>query len=141
MFNMIFNLTKRFCTKNIFAICILLVSSGCGSLRTIPPGSEYSLKNNKRYENTYCDTIPRIYSGLSLDICMTFIGPPTIKYDKNKEFKVTNSTNEFDEFDENNFYGYLLDMSICFGIDTLALPYTIMRQINNGNMHLKRKDE
>ena len=122
-------------------ILIMLLCAGCGSLRTLPPRSEYNLANNKRYENTYCNSIPRIYSGLSLDICMTFIGPPAWAYDKHKEFKVINEPNEFDKLEENNFYGYLLDMWLSFGVDTVALPFTIMYQIKKGNLPLKRKSD
>ena len=70
-----------------------------------------------------------MYSGVSLDVCLAFIGPPAPMYE------------EYDEFDEGVFYGYIVDMALCFTVDTLALPYTVMRQVKDGNLRLKRKPE
>lgn len=82
------------------------------------------MKHNERYEKTYCNNIPRMYSGVSLDVCMAFIGPPAAK-----------------EYDGPDFYAYIADMVLCFALDTLALPYTIIRQVKNGSLRLKRKGD
>lgn len=119
-------LMKKFYTNSFFVIFILLICSGCGTLRTLPPGSEYNLKHNERYERTYCKKIPRFYSGVSLDVCMAFIGP---------------SLPEDKEYIGPSFSAYMLDMTLSFALDTLALPYTIIRQFKDGSLRLKRKKE
>ncbi|MDF1579134.1 MAG: YceK/YidQ family lipoprotein, partial [Desulfobulbales bacterium] len=120
-------LTRNLHLKSIM-VWIAIVCSGCGSLQTLPPGSEYKLKHNERYEKTYCDSIPRMYSGVSLDVCLAFIGPPAPMQAK------------YDEHDLGVFYGYLADIALSFIVDTLALPYTTYRQLNYGRLRLKRQD-
>lgn len=105
-------------------VLFVILCAGCGSLRTLPPGSEYRLSHNKRYEGTNCNSIPRIYSGVSLDACMAFIGPPTMPYER---------------YNEGVFFGCLVDMALSFTVDTLALPYTVPTQMKSGNLYLKRK--
>lgn len=119
-------LMKRFYTNNLFVIFILLICSGCGTLRTLSPGSEYDLKHNERYEKTYCKKIPRFYSGVSLAVCMAFIGPPLPEYE---------------EYIGPSFSAYIWDMTLSFALDTLVLPYTITRQFKDGSLRLKRKKE
>ena len=112
------------CYVNIlFSIVFLFICSGCGSMRTLPPGSEYDLKHNERYETTYCNKITRIYSGIFLDFCLAFIGPAAPE-----------------DYDGPELYGYLTDIMFCSIVDTLALPYTSFRQMNDGSLHLKRVD-
>lgn len=121
----LFSLMKKSYTKNLFVIFIAFICSGCGSLETLPPGREFDLKHNERYEKTYCKKIPRIYSGVSLDVCMFFIGPP---FPEDKEY------------DGPGLYSYLTDIIFSFAVDTLALPYTTFRQFRDGSLRLKRKD-
>ena len=115
--------------NNSFVILMPLICLGCGSLQTLPPGSAYNLNHNERYENTHCDSIPRVYSGISLDVCLAFIGPPASMYENH------------DKSTEGVFYAYTYDMLLSFTVDTLALPYTITRQIKDGNLRLKRKGD
>ena len=97
--------------------------TACGSLQTLAPSAERKLATQERYTRTDCDTIPRIYSGVSLDVCMAFIGPPR-EYDQ----AVT----------QDKFSFYFWDIVFSGIVDTAALPYTIVRQISHGSYHLKR---
>ena len=116
---------KRFSCLNIaILLFITQICASCGSVQTLMPNSKYNLKHNKRYEKTNCNSIPRVYSGLSLDVCMAFLGPPALVYERNAEAV---------------FYGYLVDMVLSTTIDTLVLPYTIIRQFEDGNLRLKRR--
>ena len=114
---------STFYLKVAILVIIIQICAGCGSVQTLLPNSKYNLKQNKRYEKTNCNSIPRVYSGVSLDVCMAFLGPPASKYEK---------------YDESVFYGYMLDMALSFTVDTMVLPYTIMRQIKDGNLSLRR---
>lgn len=120
-------LTRNLYLKSVI-VCLVFVCPGCGSLRTLPPGSDYNLRHNERYENTYCDSIPRMYSGVSLDVCLAFIGPPA-------SMQV-----EYDKHDIDVFYGYMADIVLSFMVDTAALPYTTYRQLNYGRLRLKRPE-
>jgi len=55
---------------------------------------------------------------------MAFLGPPASMHEK---------------YDEGVFYGYLVDMLLSSTVDTLALPYTTMRQIKDGSLPLRRR--
>lgn len=123
---MMFKSMRNFYTNNLFVIFITLACSGCGTLQTLPPRSEYNLKHNERYEKTYCKKIPRIYSGVILDACMAFIGPP-LQEDEN--------------YCGPNFSAYIADMVLSFALDTVALPYTTIRQFKDGSLRLKRKKD
>ena len=116
---------KRAFYLNIAIIVFIMqVCAGCGSVQTLLPNSKYNLQYNKRYEKTNCNSIPRVYSGVSLDVCMAFLGPPAPMYKK---------------YDESVFYGYLVDMVLSSAVDTLVLPYTIIRQMKDGSLRLKRR--
>lgn len=104
-----------------FVVASLLLTA-CGSLQTLDPNAERYLATQQRYESTNCETIPRIYSGVSLDICMAFIGPP-------REYSEAATRDMLDY--------YIFDIIFSGIIDTAALPYTIVRQINDGSYQLK----
>ncbi|MEN8136506.1 MAG: hypothetical protein ABFS18_13370 [Thermodesulfobacteriota bacterium] len=82
------------------------------------------MKHNERYETTYCNKIPRIYSGVFLNFCLAFIGPAAPE-----------------DYDGPDFYEYVGDMMLCFIADTLVLPYTGFRQIKDGSLRLKRRSD
>lgn len=112
----------------LFVLVCVTAISGCGSIQTLPPGSERRLTYEKRYERTYCDSIPRVYSGVCLDVCMAFIGTPA-----------TTMTLEESSHTKDVFETYMIDIALSFVVDTLALPYTFYYQLSDGNMSLKRK--
>lgn len=90
----------------------------------MPPGSQERLRSAKRYERTDCDSVPRIYSGLTLDVCMALLGPPAPIYGKASE---------------GLFYFYMFDGFFSMLLDTVALPYTVYGQIRYGDLYLKRR--
>ena len=62
---------------------------------------------------TYCQSLPRIYSGLAFDFCV-LNAPP----------------------DPSGFLVpfVLLDLPLSAVFDTVALPYTVYRQVTDGNL-------
>lgn len=89
--------------------------SGCGTLKTLSPADghvEISYAGSK----SYCQTIPRIYSGTFFEVCKLY-GEPSYR--------------------ENIIPGlplFMLDIPLSFIADTLVIPYTIMRQHEDGNI-------
>lgn len=89
-----------------------LALAGCGTVSTVLQDDE-SAARGLRKQKTYCQSIPRIYSGLAYDFCALNAPPdPT---------------------------GYLvpfilLDLALSGVLDTVSLPYTVYRQAADGNI-------
>ncbi|QJP93484.1 MULTISPECIES: YceK/YidQ family lipoprotein [Pseudomonas] len=89
-----------------------LALSGCGTAVTVLQGDEAATRSLRK-QKTYCQSIPRIYSGLAHDFCLLHAPPdptgilvPVV----------------------------LLDMTLSGVFDTACLPYTIYRQAVDGNI-------
>ncbi|PVZ58850.1 YceK/YidQ family lipoprotein [Pseudomonas sp. B1(2018)] len=85
---------------------------GCGTAATVLQ-DEADAAHGLRRQKTYCQSIPRVYSGLAYDFCVLNAPPdptgilvPLI----------------------------LLDLALSGALDTAALPYTIYRQSVDGNI-------
>lgn len=89
-----------------------LALSGCGTALTVLQGDEDAARSLRK-QKTYCQTIPRIYSGLAYDFCI-LNAPP-------------DPTGVLIPF-------ALLDITLSGVFDTVALPYTIYRQVAHGNL-------
>ena len=90
------------------------VLSGCGSVSTVLQGDADAARDLRK-KKTYCQSIPRIYSGVAFDFC-TLNAPPD----------PTGMLAPFVWFD--------LPLSAVF--DTLSLPYTVYRQITDSNLSI-----
>lgn len=93
---------------------ISVVLSGCGSVSTVLQGDADAARDLRK-KKTYCQSIPRIYSGLAFDFC-TLNAPP-------------DPTGMLAPF-------VLLDLPLSAVFDTVSLPYTIYRQIEDGNLSI-----
>ena len=102
----------------LIAVLWTVLISGCGSYKTLSSNAEYNLAYSSSYKYTDCKSIPRVYSGVCLDACMAFIGPPG-----NIEGKDSEGALAF----------YTFDMLMSGIIDTAALPYTLVMQARHGN--------
>ncbi len=106
-------------TMKIFGAVIFstLLLTGCGSYRTLSRGDS-EIKYDLNSYRTNCSSLPRVYSGVSYDIC-----------------KVNSSTVEpSKQLKEPLYYGDIGLSAIC---DTVALPYSIYKQNKDGNLELK----
>ncbi|MCF5702214.1 YceK/YidQ family lipoprotein [Pseudomonas syringae] len=90
------------------------VLSGCGSALTVLQ-DDADVARDMRKQKTYCQSIPRIYSGLAFDFCV-LNAPP-------------DPTGFLVPF-------VLLDLPLSGVFDTVSLPYTLYRQIEDGNLNI-----
>lgn len=91
-----------------------LALSGCGTAVTVLQDDEDTARSLRK-QKTYCQSIPRIYSGLAYDFCV-LNAPP-------------DPTGFLVPF-------VLLDFTLSGVLDTVALPYTIYRQATDGNISI-----
>jgi uncharacterized protein YceK len=102
----------------IIAALLTVIISGCGSYRTLSSNAENNLAYGSAYKHTDCESIPRVYSGVCLDACMAFIGPPG-------DIEGANT--------QGVFAFYTFDILMSGIIDTAALPYTLVMQARHGS--------
>ena len=107
--------------KSVFrfqiAILSLIALTACGTLQTGTQSDSLISRDLKRFQ-THCHAIPRIYSGVSYDLCML-----------NGSIE-----NELQQF----ILGYYLVDTVPSALaDTLLLPYTGFRQWQQGNIKLR----
>lgn len=91
---------------------VTLALSGCGTLNTVLR-DDVTATRELRNQKTYCQSIPRVYSGLAFDFCL-LNAPP-------------------------DYTGVLVplvlvDLAASGIADTVVLPYTIYQQSTLGNM-------
>jgi uncharacterized protein YceK len=96
----------------VASMTISLTLAGCGTAATVLQDDEDAARGLRR-QKTYCQSIPRVYSGLAYDFCVLNAPPdptgvlvPLV----------------------------LLDFALSGALDTLALPYTIVRQGMDGSI-------
>ena len=99
------------------AIAIMTFSlalTGCGTAATVLQSEEDAALSLRKHK-TYCQAIPRVYSGLAYDFCI-LNGPP----------------------EPAGFYAsfVLVDLAVSGVLDTVCLPYTLYRQATEGNISI-----
>lgn len=104
--------------KIISTLILLLTLSACGSVTTLSR-SDASVESSLVRQQTHCQSIPRLYSGVAYDFCFLY-STPTGAIDSNLHLGF-----------------YLIDSVLSAAIDTAALPYTIYRQATEGNLAIK----
>ena len=85
-------------------ICI----QACGTVTTLSE-SDQRISSNLTKQDTYCESVPRVYSGVAYDFCKLNSKPKGTEVDVLVGF-------------------YLLDGVVSAASDTLVLPYTIYQQ-------------
>lgn len=105
--------------KNTLVCVIAFSLLGCGTLNTTIRGDSVARRNLNQVE-TPCKTIPRVYSGVSYDICI-LRGKPS-----NTMLWLGSAPQLM-----------LVDLALSSVLDTIALPYTVYGQINDGSIDLK----
>lgn len=93
------------------SVCAWLLS-GCGTAASVLQ-MDADVARDMRKQKTYCQSIPRIYSGLAFDFCV-LNAPP-------------DPAGVLLPF-------VLLDLPLSGVLDTVVLPYTIYRQASDGNL-------
>jgi len=104
---------KRF-TSVLLALCVC----SCATIKTIdPPKSHINISHYGK--NSYCENIPRVYSGVSYNFCLLY-GQPS---------KSINIGSSF-----NNVPFFVIDTVFSMVSDTVVLPYTIVMQSKKGSI-------
>ena len=93
-------------------IMIAAILSGCGTVQTV--SSESKAVGDLAEWNSYCPTIPRMYSGVAYQFC-NLTGPERTGIHSDP-------------------YAILVDMAASGVADTVVLPYTSYKQYKHGNM-------
>ncbi|QFT54301.1 YceK/YidQ family lipoprotein [Microbulbifer sp. THAF38] len=95
------------------SICSLLLT-GCGTFTTLS-STDREISANLKRQKSNCESIPRVYSGLSYNMCKMHSDSESINVDL--------------------LLGvYLLDSVLSTATDTAVLPFTIYNQHKNGNI-------
>jgi uncharacterized protein YceK len=109
--------------RTIMLIIILIMTPGCGTIRTVNPASGHVEISYAGYKS-YCKKIPRIYSGVFYDACLLY-GEPNY---------------EASERSAGQFFNFLLaDGVLSFGLDTVILPYTAIKQFSDGSIFVNKR--
>lgn len=88
----------------------------CGTITTLSE-SDQQLTSRLTKQDTYCESIPRVYSGVSYDFCKLNSKPNDTEIDVLVGF-------------------YLIDGALSAVSDTLVLPYTIYQQSEKGRIQI-----
>ena len=86
----------------------------CGTVTTLSK-SDYQISAQLSKKNTYCESVPRVYSGATFDLCKLNSKPKGTEIDVLVGF-------------------YLFDGILSAAADTLVLPYTIFQQSEKGSI-------
>lgn len=91
-----------------------LLLSGCGTVNSVIR-KEGDTARELRLVKTYCQSIPRVYSGVAFDFCTLHAAP--------------DPTGFLIPF-------VLVDIAVSAVADTVVLPYTVYRQSADGNISI-----
>jgi len=97
-----------------------LALSGCGTVNTVVRGDAVAAKNLREWR-TRCASLPRVYSGAVYNFCI-LNGEP-------------NPTTDAPGAPAAIPFA-IVDIALSGVLDTLVLPYTVYRQLEEGNIEL-----
>lgn len=116
-------LLREFSMKNrsLVVAALVLFGTGCGTINTTFRGDQLAADKLNRH-GTYCSEVPRPYSGVSYNACLfhaeprTF-HPPLLNHDWIPLL--------------------VMDAVVSAVADTLLLPYTVIRQMDQGSISIQ----
>lgn len=109
--------------QTINSLCLfplVFILTGCGTFQTLAP-EKGKVKISYNDKKSYCQSIPRIYSGVAHNFCLMYGEPSKTSYTAAADLPV-----------------WAIDTMLCAVTDTLALPYTVTRQIKDGSLKVVR---
>jgi uncharacterized protein YceK len=104
--------------KYLMTLATSFTLVSCATVKTLDPKDSH-VNIQHQGKNSYCESIPRVYSGAAYNVCKVTGEPSTRK-------NVGNSINGVPII--------VIDAFCSVAADTLVLPYTIFRQVNDGNI-------
>ncbi|SDH63923.1 YceK/YidQ family lipoprotein [Pseudomonas panipatensis] len=123
--------------KPLLPLLMSVLLAGCGSLHTVRSDETLDVRHTL-LNGTYCDSIPRVYSGVVYDLCWLHGSP----YGAVATDSAGNVTARAYRSDARYSFGdpiwALADMLVSGITDTFALPYTLYRQNRDGSIQLVR---
>jgi hypothetical protein len=102
--------------------------AACGTIDTVFR-DESVAKNHMKKADTYCDFLPRVYSGLSYDFCYLNSEPSS-----HQSYTQITSNGSWPQSEPVPWP--IVDMAFSGILDTAALPYTIYKQRTEGSIEL-----
>lgn len=106
--------------RQLGSLILLFSLSGCGTMQTLAP-DQGKVKISYNSKKSYCQSIPRIYSGVAHNFCQLYGEPDNKGYNAAAAFPFWAS-----------------DTVLCAVTDTLVLPYTVTRQFVDGSLKVVR---
>lgn len=101
----------------ILIVFIAVILSACGSLTTVG-SSDQEIASSLKRQGTYCENIPRVYSGVAYDFCYLHSSRDRVYIDW--------------------YLGFYLFDGIASGVvDTVLLPYTGYKQHRGGSLSIE----
>jgi uncharacterized protein YceK len=99
-----------------FILLLMMCIQACGTITTLSE-SDQRISSKLTKKDTYCESVSRVYSGVSYDFCSLNSKPNNTEIDALVGF-------------------YLLDGALSAVSDTLVLPYTIYQQSEKGSIRI-----
>ncbi|AZE87211.1 YceK/YidQ family lipoprotein [Pseudomonas orientalis] len=109
-------------TTNLKLLVLAWIASmmlGCGTVTTVLREDAVTVRALKA-DKTYCQSVPRIYSGVAYDLCVLHAPP-----------------NSGGGLAVNSVPWTFIDVPLSGVMDTLLLPYTLYRQSADGSIDLR----
>lgn len=104
--------------KGFISLLFVLSTFSCSTIKTIdPPKSHVNISHHGK--KSYCEEIPRIYSGVFYNLCHLY-GEPSEKINVGSSW--------------NNTPVIVIDTAFSAVADTVILPYTITMQSKKGSI-------
>ncbi len=100
----------------VFILLLIMCIQACGTITTLSE-SDQRISSKLKKKDTYCESVPRVYSGVSYDFCSLNSKPNNTEVDVLVAF-------------------YLLDGVLSAASDTLVLPYTVYQQSEKGSIQI-----
>ncbi|MCF5720069.1 YceK/YidQ family lipoprotein [Pseudomonas syringae] len=104
--------------RRLALLSVCLIVAGCGTMTTVLREDSVTVQSLKA-KKTYCQSIPRVYSGVSYDLCVLHAPP-----------------HSGSGLSLNNVPWPYLDVAVSAALDTILLPYTVYRQSADGSIEL-----
>ncbi|MGV8920507.1 MAG: YceK/YidQ family lipoprotein [Pseudomonas sp.] len=105
--------------KLLIAVIATTLLSGCGTVNTTFRDDSVAKQDLRDYK-TYCNAVPRIYSGVVYDFCSLHAPLPA----DNRPHQGSNAPL------------LLVDLALSGVVDTVVLPYTIYQQSTYGSINI-----
>ncbi|KKO50195.1 hypothetical protein VT06_01685 [Arsukibacterium sp. MJ3] len=107
--------------KTLIPVMVILSLTGCATVKTLPATTnQVSIEHEGK--KSYCQSIPRIYSGFAYNLCKLH-GEPSRQGNLGSSF--------------NNVPFFIIDGTFSLVADTAALPYTLYTQNKHGSIDVK----